>query len=1208
MKFKFSNVRCPLKVFRTKKRILLLAMRTFILLFCTMAFGFNVEFSYSQEKVIIDSPKEITVDEVFQIIMDQTKYNFLYPENLFAGLPKVKLEKGTIGVDRLIARSIPDSMFNVILTQGNTIIIEKDASIQMKITGKVTDWNGVPISGATVFIKGTSKGTVTDFDGKYEIMVASQNNVLVFRSLGFKETEILVGKQLTINVMMEEQVTELEAVELVSTGYQRLSKERSAGSFSKPKLDIAKDRTYSMNILQRIDGLVAGLTVNNSPGAASNPYLIRGLTSIGTFNSSNVSNSGSAAGAGTNRSPLFVVDGIPTNNISYINPQDVDDITVLKDATASSIWGARAANGVIVVTTKKGENNSKLSINYDVFTNIQGRPDLGYQPYMDSPDFIKAAREVFDPESYPYDQLSAYVFEGSGIPPHLQFLYDGYRGVLSSNAANAKLDSLGNISNRGQIRKLWYREAMQTNHTLTLSAGGAKHAVYASLAYTDTKSTRPGDTDRLYKLNVRQDFKFNESIKAYLITDFTKTKALTKNNLDIDHGFFPYQLFRNSVGEHMSIPFMGMLSEEVRADFEARSRVDLNYNPLDERNYSDNKTDVFNGRFIGGVDIDILKNVSFAGTYSYNQGSNKTTNYTSPDSYIVRSELAQFAVADTLDVTPVYFLPDSGGRFTESNVSNKNYTIRNQLSFDKNWGEGTHQLSVLLGQEAQEYLTEISSTTVRGFNPLLQTYLSVDYAMLENLGVDNPVMPNSGSQSFLTDDNYVQSEVLSRFTSYYSNLGYTLHRKYTVNGSWRRDKSNLFGLDKSAQNKPSWSVGGKWSAGKEAFFQNVNWLDLLDLRATYGITGNAPTPGTSSSYDILRPQLDYDFLGNIVPLTIQTPGNPKLTWESTANLNLGLDIGLFDRIFASIDVYSKKTDNLLGQLPLNIFSGFSSAIGNFGAMENKGIELTLNTENVQSENFGWTTLFTMAYNKNKITELELPGEVSTGDQKVDLAYLKDYPAFAVFAYDYQGLDAEGDPLVRLNDGTITKEPNITSAEDILFMGTAQPVWSGGFSNSFRYKGFNLSVNAIYNLGHVMRKDVSTDFSGLLESVPYKDFAQRWKSPGDELVTDIPSFDTTGALSGEIRDVNYYLKGKQNVLDASYVKLRDITLSYGLPKDALNKMKIQDLTFRLSVSNILLWSANSYKIDPEFQFSSFGFGSRALRTNQGSIALGVHLSI
>ncbi|MFI0429399.1 SusC/RagA family TonB-linked outer membrane protein [Mariniflexile sp. HMF6888] len=1180
-------------------------MRTLIFLLCTTVFSLNSEIGLAQKKVIIDADKEVSIDEVFDIIKTQTDFRFIYPQDLFKDTPKIQLKKGTISVDELLQNSLSANDFYIVLSTDNKIIIKgRNTQQQIQVSGKVKDANGLPISGAIIFVKGTTIGVISDYDGNYEITVPSRENILVFKFLGFKFKEVLVGDKTTINVALEEDITELEAVELVSTGYQKLSKERSAGSYSKPDLTIAKDRAFSMNILQRIDGLVAGLTINNSPDAASNPYLIRGLTSIGTFDE----NDNIATGTGTNRNPLFVVDGIPTNNISFINPQDVEDITVLKDATAASIWGARAANGVIVVTTKKGENNKKLKVEYDAFTNIQGRPDLDYQPYMNSSEFISAAREVFDPESYPYDQRNAYVFGIGGIAPHLQILYDEYRGVLSSSVANAKLDSLSNINNRDQIKKLWYREAMQTNHTLTLSTGGEKHSVYASMTYTDTKSDRPGDTDKLYKINVRQDFKFNEKIKSFLITDFTKTKALTKNNLSITNSFYPYQLFKDDMGNNFSIPFMGMLTEDVRADFEARSRIDLNYNPLDERNFSDEISEAFNTRLIGGVDIDIFDNIKFNGTYSYIQGSNKTSNYISDESYDVRSELVQFTAADSPNDTPIYYLPETGGRYTESNISNRNYTIRNQLSFDKSWNDSKHQINIILGQEAQEQLTEVTSTTVRGYNPLLQTYLSVDYATLKNNGIDNPVMPNFGDQSFLTDDLFTQSEVLSRFTSYYLNAGYTLNRKYTINGSWRRDQSNLFGLDKSAQNKPTWSVGGKWSLGKESFLTNVSSLNFLELRTTYGITGNAPTPGTSSSYDILRPQTNYTLAENIIPLTIKTPGNPNLTWESTKTLNFGVDFGLLNVITASLDIYKKSTDNLLGQLPLNVFSGFSSAIGNFGNMENKGIELTLNTTNIQNENFGWTTLFTLAHNKNKITELVLPGEVTTGQQKVNLAYLKGYPAFAVFAYDYQGLDDEGDPLIRLSDGTITKEPNVTLEDDVLFMGTMQPVWSGGFSNSFRYKDFNLSINTVYNLGHVMRKDVNSDYSSLLETVPHSDFTNRWKNPGDELVTDIPSYDSTGTFTGNTRDVNYYMKGNTNVLDASYIKLRDITLSYGIPKNVLDKLKVDNLTFRVSVSNLMLWKANKSDIDPEFQYTFYGTGQREIKRNQGSIALGVHLSI
>jgi TonB-linked SusC/RagA family outer membrane protein len=865
---------------------------------------------------------------------------------------------------------------------------------------------------------------------------------------------------------------------------------------------------------------------------------------------------------------------------------------------------------------KKGKAGSKLSIEYDAFSNFQGRPDLGYQKYLNSPQFIQAAKETFSPDDYTWEQATAYSYGGGGVAPHLRILYDQSRGLISEAEANSRLAGLASIDNRSQISNLFYRSAILSNHSLSLSGGTDNYSFYTSATYTNNQNTTPGDEDKLYKLNARQDLKINNFISAYAITDFSKSKLSSKRNLNVSSGFLPYQLFRDNDGKNLSMSYMTNLSDEVRTDFEGRSRISLDYNPLDEFNRGSTDTDGFMSRIIGGINVNIIDGLKFVGTYGYIVGNNKTSSFDSQDSYTVRKELVEFTLADTPDDTPVYYLPSVGGRYSEANATQKSYTIRNQVEYDKGWNDEKHHINILLGQEAQENSTQSTTTLVRGYDPSLQTYSYINYETLINDGIENPVMPNSGQRSVLGIDqprDFVQTDILSRFTSYFSNASYTFNKKYSVNGSIRKDQSNLFALDKSSQGKPVWSVGGKWQISGESFLYDSSVISNLALRATYGVTGNAPSPGTASSYDILSPQLEYAYVGNVVPLTIATPGNKKLTWESTKNINLGLDFTLFgNRIDGSIDFYRKNTDNMIGQLPLNIFTGYVTAIGNFGSMENKGVEVTLNTLNVETKDFSWSTQFVMSYNKNTITQLELPSEVNTGDQKVNMSYMKGYPAYAVFAYNYQGLDASGDPLIKLADGTITKTPNITTADDVVYKGTLAPKWNGGLTNVFTYKGLTLSGTAVYNLGHVMRKDVNTFYSGPLMQGDrnftganlHSDFADRWKSPGDELVTDIPRYVPQVSVDGDDRSTNYYTLGSSNILDASYIKFRDITLAYSLPKSVLSKANISSLSFRISMSNVMLWKANKEGIDPEFQSGQV----RYPKTGQNAIALGLHLSL
>ncbi|MDR2281675.1 MAG: SusC/RagA family TonB-linked outer membrane protein, partial [Sphingobacterium sp.] len=1096
---------------------------------------------------------------------------------------------------------------------------------------------GNPLVGVTIVIEGKDKGTQTDSKGGFRIEAAIGDR-LNCRLLGYYHEIKSIDKYGSgIIVVLKNRVENLDAISVINTGYQKISKERSAGSYSNPDMAVIADRSSSMNILQRLDGLVPGLTINNAPGT-NNPLLIRGLSTIGI-------DGGFGEYQGTNRNPLYVVDGIAIDDVANINPQDVENITVLKDATAASIWGARASNGVIVITTKKGSYSERLRFNYNAFMNFQGKPDLDYIPTLSSAEFIQAAKEMFNPTLYPWSQVSAFDgLGGSGIAPHEQILYDQYRGVITQAQANRSLDSLSSLNNHQQIKDLFYRNASVMNHSLSVRGGSDKHAFYGSAAYTNTVSPRPGEANNAYKINLRQDLKLNNWLQFYLITDLSNNTSSAKRTQAIDYRFYPYQLFMDNNGNPIATPYMGYGSESVRNNWEKLSGIDLNYIPLNEMEYGFTKNNGWNTRLTTGTKIDLYKGLRFEGTYGFIKGTNRRTSYDDAKSYLNRTELAQFTTVSSPGAAPKYLLPTTGGTYSAYQNNTQNWTVRNQLIYDKDWADRMHQLTVLVGQEAQSQLFITNESMVRGYDLDLQTYAYLDYERLRTTGIPGPVIDNSFGRSVLADVPFRQSETEIRYTSYYGNLGYTLNRKYTINGSWRIDKSNLFGLDKSAQNRLVWSTGAKWIITEENFAKNWSWTDNLSLRATYGITGNSPLPGTASSYDVLTSQ-NSGFLMNGKGLRIATAANPKLTWESTKTLNLGVDFSVLNgRLNGAIDWYGKTTSDLLGMMTVNGFTGQSSIVGNYGNMKNSGIEFNINSVNIRKNDFSWQTGLVLAYNKNKITQLNNPTALTTGYQKVNSMYATGYSAFSIFAYEYAGLDNMGDPQIRLADGSITKTRNVATPEDIRYMGTFQPVWSGGLTNTFRYKDFTLSANASFNLGHVMRRDVGPNHSlggyyagrmiehsnvfsksvqsGFAGGQLHPDFLDRWRQAGDEAFTNVPAYVSNKSESDSRRDVMYYKRADINVVSASYIKLRDITFSYRLPETLSHKIKTDDISLRLQVSNIMLWKANSFDIDPEFHEAFNGIRtpsatqfyaidqmvhSQNYRFGQGSVTVGLNVN-
>lgn len=1210
----YTRIRCLIQCRSSIKILLMMKLIIFILIV-----GQLQVYARSFGQTLSLQGKNMNIGRVFIEIRKQTGYDVLMKNTSFkkntltvnfkdSPLPEVMDEilKGTDLVYTIADKTV------TVESRNRTAAHAASAQYSIDTRGRIVDENGKPLPDATVAIAGGTISTRTDNEGNFKFKGVDEKAVLLISYVGYEPRRIRVSSDIG-HIQLNKVVGTLEEVKVINTGYQTISKERSAGSYAKPNMAILENRTGSMNILQRLDGLIAGLTVNNSPSASQNPFLIRGLSTIGVRNTNGGPNE--PIYIGTNRNPLFVVDGIPIDDVSSINPQDVADITVLKDATATSIWGARASNGVIVITTKKGTKDDKLRINYDAFVNFQGRPDLNYYKTLNSPEFIRAAVETFDPEIYPWETVFPYISGGSGVASHQRIQYDLSRGLISPAMAKASLDSLSALDNRSQIKNLAYRNASLMNHTISMSKGGSAYSFYGSGAYTSAISNRPGARDNTYKLNLRQDIQIGKFMQVNLISDLTYGVNSNKRNLMIDYNFYPYQLLQDHTGANLSMPYMGSLSEEVRSDFEQRSRINLNYNPLDEVNYGYTRGSNFLSRNVLGLGIKLWDGLKFEGTYGFTKGTGKTEEYDDGKSYLVRNELVQFTVAPTAQSTPIYYLPANGGKYSINNQHRQSWTVRNLLSYNKNWDQDEHQLTVLAGQEVQEQLVNVNGSTVRGYNELLQTYGAIDYATLGINGVGNPVMPNFGNQSLLGNDNFLQTEYLSRFISYYANLAYTYKHRYAVNGSIRADRSNLFGLDKSAQNRPIWSIGGKWTLSSETFMANVKWLDNLALRSTYGLTGNSPDPGVAASQDILR-AVQSGFLPNRTGVVIATPSNSKLTWESTRNINLGVDFAVLgNRISGTLDVYKKSTSDMLGVLPTNAFSGYSSIVGNLGDMENKGIELNLNTLNISKGKFRWNTVLNLAYNKNTVTKLQNESAVFSSMNRIWQNYLEGFPAFALFAYNFAGLNELGDPKIRLADGTVTTERDAATADDVSFKGTFQPVWSGGLTNIISYNGFSLSANAIFNLGHVMRKDVNTVYTerlyhsdvlrgGLISGNFHSDFANRWKQPGDELHTSIPSYVSNSSLSYTRRDVQYYTHGDLNVVSASYIKLRDITLAYRLPSFLLERLHTQQITLRMQLSNLMLWKANKEDIDPEFMDAVAG--TRSMRVNQGTISFGVNV--
>ena len=1130
--------------------------------------------------------KNAPLQEVLQTVKKQTGYNFFYNGELLADAKPVTLDVKNTTIDKVLQLMFSNQPLNYVI-ENKTIFLSRkehppvrvappqikeqsDTTVLPLVTGKVTDPTGAPVPGATIWVKGARMMITTNQAGEFRLINVNANDTLIISAVNLIARYVPINASTSMHITMQLAINRLQEVVVYNTGFQTISKERATGSFGKPEMEVFNKRTSTMDLLSRLEGQVPGLFLaigernttasQNGNGVSTRKSLIRGRSS-----------------AMLPTDPLYVVNGVILPDFSAINPDDIEDITVLKDAAAAAIWGAKAANGVVVVTTKSG-NRGRLTVNYSGFINYKGRPDLTYGNPMNSEQYIQTAKELFDPADFPWGSLSFRT-----ITPHDKILYDQYRGLISAATANAQLDSLAAINNVPQIRELLYRPAITNNHTVSFSSGNSLYSFYGSMGYTGTQSNTPGEINNAYKLNFNQVVTPGSRFRLSLNTSIINTVTSKKNVPSVNASLLPYQLLRDENGNNLNINYLQGYSDSVRQDYQARSRINLDYNPLNEINAGYSKTNNLSINIIANATLKLLKGLSINGTYGYLRAPGATETYTDGSDINYRRQIVQLTVAPTVNSTPVYNLPPGGGPYTSNNNLQRSYTIRNQLVYDDAIRKGLDHLTVQFGNDIQESFSSNNSSSVVGYNEALGTYALLDYAKLRN-GIGGTV---TGFGS-LNISPFSITKSTTRFISYFGLASYTFNSKYNLDVSWRQDYSNQFGKNLATQNKPIWSMGVKWQIARENFLKSITWINELNIRATHGITGNSPFIGAASIDDILRVvsasgSIDPVLAGNA--LAVSNPANVALSWEKTHTTNIGLDFGVLDRrLGGSIDFYQKNSTDLLGNVLLNPFTGSGSTRGNIGKLVNKGIEISLHAQNIRSKYFTWSTNLNFSYNKNELVSYSQSNAVITGAVPPSLGY----NIWPLWTFRYAGLDNMGDPQVYLADGSVTKAPFVTVGKDMVYMGTTQPPISGGFSNNFGYKGFTLAVNTIFNLGAVMLRDLNTFFTDRMaarstslnnQNLPVY-FLDRWKKPGDEAYTNIPVYLPTSQLNNR-RNTSYYTQADINVVSASYFRLRDVTLSYSLQPSVLKKLRVQGASVFVQTSNYLLWTANHVGIDPEY---------------------------
>ncbi len=1154
----------------------LVIMRKSLIL--TIFLGHMAVFAYSQ-KVTINA-KNQSVAAVLKTITRKTNVEFFYSDDLFDAQRRVNVEVNNAEVLAVIKELIGDE-YKAEFVNNKLIVIALNPKVkfgaatasiieeEIKIKGVITNAKKEFLIGATVWVKGTKKSAITNFDGSYEIM-AKKGDVLVFEYLGYKKLEITVSDSLIINPIMLEDVSKLDEVKIVSTGYQNIDKERSTGSFVTVT---AKDleKVPVNNVLHRLEGQVAGLQLDIQDSDNTFVYQNKFGSNQGKF-SYNVAIRGKSTfdAFGTNTMPLIVLDGTPTElDIRTINPNDIEKITFLKDAASASIYGARAANGVMVINTKKGKQG-QTRINFSQNYAFSNKPTLSKLPLMNSAQVLNLEQEfvdknlVTDPASVTY-MLTTPVSQG------MDLMFQYKRGQITQAQRDAGLDVLRGRNTYGQAEQYLLQASTSQNYDLSFSGAENDYSYFMSGSYSKEETQSVGNSGQRLTLLSNQDFKLFNYVKMTTSLRGSIFKY-NDNSLGLSPlGTSPTTLlpYNQIVGDDgNSVDYYRRYYAAQTIPLEQKGYLPWTYNYIDELNNMDRTMDEKNFGATISATFPLLKGLDAVGTYSVETSTSSSDNIYNENTYYAR-DMINSATSINSSGDLVYGIP-LGGIFQNNTFGKTSSTMRGQLNYDGIIGED-NLINAMGGIEARETGETQDSRTLYGYNSKTQT--SIDLPSTQYVDVN-------GYNYTLTNGN-VHKDSHRRFLSYYANAGYTFKNKYTLTGSARLDDYNNFGVSKELRRTPLWSTGAKWNIKEESFLKEVNLVNSLALRASYGYSGNINLnvfPFTNISLS------DLDTFSQQPYAFISQPANPNLRWEKTAILNFGLDFSILNsRLNGTIEYYKKDSKDLIVEFPVSPFYGVSNnaLVQNAATLAGHGIDLSLNGTILKAKDFSWNSALVVSFNKTEVTDSRFQNFSQYLSGSGGTPPVAGYPLNSVFAFRSAGLDATGRTQVYDKDGNIVN--SFTSLKDIAdmkYMGTNIPSYYGSFSQTFNYKKLSLYILATYKFDYVLFKPTYGGYvnrQGRFNQYDLNtDIDQRWRNPGDEATTSVPGIQGSTGLS-YVR----YAQGEDQIMQGDHIRFRELSLKYDLTS-LIDRGFVRGASVNFTARNLgFFWRKNKDGLDPDF---------------------------
>ncbi len=1080
--------------------------------------------------------------------------------------------------------------------------LEQEPVKKLTVKGKVTESGNPdePLVGAYVLVVGTTNGVTVDVDGNYTLNNVPSNATLQFSFMGFKTKDIPVNGKSVINAQLAFESELLEDV--VVTGFQNVKKENFTGASVKVNADQLAVKGLS-DVSRMLEGSVAGVTIQNVSGTfGSAPKVrVRGSTSI----------------SGENK-PLWVIDGVIHEDIvnvsnddltsgdpatllgsavAGLNSNDIESIDVLKDASATALYGARAMNGVIVVTTKRGKSG-KPKITYSGNYTIQLKPTYGDYDILNSVDQMSVYAEL---ERKGYLTTNIVNRSNSGVYGKMYGLINEYNestgqfGLENTVAARKKFLERYAYANTDWFDIL-FKNSFINEHSLSISGGSEKSTSYASLSFYNDEGWTQADGVNRYTANLRNDFRVNDKFRigVQVVGSVRQQKApgtlsrqsnTVEGSYDRDFDINPFSYALNTS--------RALTAYDENGDLEYFTRNYAPFNIINELQTNGIKLNVIDlkGQLELGWDITKWLKWDFVGALRYvksdreheiREGSNMAEAYRAAgNSTIKDNNDFLYKDPDNPNAEAIVVLP-YGGFYNRNENLLTSVDFRNNLSFNKEFGK--HYINALIGQQVKYADRQVYSMTGYGYQYDQGGVPYVDYKILKQMIEGN-------------FDYYGMSKSRDRFAAFYANADYTFDKRYVLSGTVRYEGSNNLGKSRTARWLPTWNVSAKWNINNEKWMQATEkWLDYLALRVSYGLTASMPPAANASAvFYNTSPRRPYtNELESVVAL--EDLANSELTWEKGKLLNIGVDFSVFQRrLDFVVDYWRRNSFDLIGSIRTSGVGGETTKVANYADMKSHGVDIGVGIIPVKVKDFEWKMNITYGLSKTEITNYQAEPRIYDL-VKPEGGNIVGYPARSLFSIVYTGLDPKtGIPTFVDHNGESNQYHvylQSTNTAHLKYEGAVEPTYVGGFGNNFSWRGLRLNVFFTFQGGNKIRLNpvFKTSYTDLdaMSSV----FLDRWLVPGEENVTNVPSIVDSYVKSSELSSIypyNNYNYSDQRVAKGDFMRLKNVSLTYTLPSNVIDKMKIfNSLSLTFAATNLCLIYADK-KLngqDPEF-FNSGG---------------------